>query len=72
MNHQAAFTYQGNHKVDKKDQKPDCTGQLDEDNRGFWDDVNWVVYKCRGCGQRIATVGGRQHWWNYIEQNPNS
>jgi hypothetical protein len=68
MDHQSALTYQGKRSetVLESDKAPDCTGELDVDGDGFWDDVRWVVYKCRGCNQRIATVGGGQHWWNYI------
>ncbi len=68
MNHQTALTYEGKRSeiVLARDKSPDCTGTLDPDGSGFWDDVAWKIYKCRGCGQRIATVGGSQHWWNYI------
>ncbi len=66
MTHQSALTYQGKRNADQRDTAPDCTGQLDADGSGFWDDIGWKIYKCRGCGQRIATVGGYQHWWNYV------
>jgi hypothetical protein len=68
MNHQSILSYQSKRNEDPRgnDKAPNCTGQLDPDGGGFWDDIRWTVYKCRGCGQRIAAVGGFAHWWNYV------
>jgi hypothetical protein len=65
MNHKYAMSERDTN-PDKRDIAPGCQGDLLCDGGGFWDDVSWTVYKCQGCGQRIATVGGGRHWWNYV------
>ena len=64
MDHQQALSMRT--APDRHDQHPDCTGELAYVTSGFWDDVSWTVYRCQGCQQLIATVGGGRHWWNYV------
>lgn len=42
-----------------------CTGNLCNTDTFVADGVVWTVYTCRGCGAKIASVGGGIHWWNY-------
>jgi hypothetical protein len=64
MNHRKSMSARS--APDPRDAAPDCAGELALDGGGFWDDIRWVVYRCQVCNQRIATVGGGRHWWNYI------
>jgi hypothetical protein len=64
LNHRDALS--GRLEPDPRDPDPGCGGALAWVHRGEWDGVRWDVYACGGCGARIATVGGRRHWWNHV------
>ncbi len=48
----------------------DCSGELQFVRTGFWDDVNWTLYRCPACNDVVACVEGGVHWWNYTVTNP--
>ena len=43
----------------------DCDGELEFVDSDFSCDVLWVVYQCKKCEKKIATVQGGKHWWNF-------